>query len=100
MEIRELEVIVAGKRYVTAASTLVARERWPDEGDDDSGLATTLLFRTTKGNYFRQIQSHNEILRDQIEPILRDEAIQQFLAMPVKLVKREEAFPDLEIEDA
>ncbi len=101
MEIRALDMIVSGRRYRTDPALLIARERWPEEKEgEDSALATTLLFRTPNGRYFRQIQSHSTIIRDQIEPVLRDEAVQQYLALPVREMGLEEAFPGMEIEEA
>lgn len=101
MDIRQLEAVIGGRRYRTDGATLIARERWPDEEKPkDGGLATTLLFRTGGGRYFRQIQSHSTIIRDQIEPVTLDEARNEYLGMPVKELPLAEAFPDLEIEEA
>lgn len=101
MEIRNLDETLGGRRYRTESATLIARERWPEEETTaDGGLATTLLYRTGHGNYFRQIQSHSTIIRDQIEPVTLDEARNEYLAMPIKTVDLPEAFPGLTIEEA
>ncbi len=101
MEIRNLDMIVHGRRYRTESATVIARQRFPGEKEGaDAALATTLLFRTAKGNYFRQIQSHNAIIRDQIEPVNRDEAMKEYLSMPVQEMTVAEAFPGMNVEEA
>jgi hypothetical protein len=120
-----MDVVVEGKRYRTAAATLLASgpawdERLGDEfrrllevrvgGLDLSAVVTgrgwgrlgwqAFLFRTPKGNYFVQLQSTWPGERDRLFPLSRDEAMRLHGELPEKRVSFEQAFPGVEIEDA
>ena len=120
-----MDVVLEGKRYRTAAATLLASgpawdERLGDEprrllelrvgGVDLSAIAggrgwerlgwQTFLFQTQKGNYFAQFQSTWPGERDRLLPLSLDEAMRLHGELPEKKVSFEQAFPGVEIEEA
>ena len=120
-----MDVVVEGKRYRTAAATLLASgpawdARLGDEprrllevrvgGVDLSAVAggrgwerlgwQAFLFRTQKGNYFAQFQSTWPGERDRLLPLSLNEAMRLYGELPEKKVSFEQAFPGVEIEEA
>jgi hypothetical protein len=120
-----MDVVVEGKRYRTAAATLLASgpawdARLGDEprrllevrvgGVDLSAVMggrgwerlgwQAFLFRTQKDNYFAQFQSTWPGERDRLLPLTLDEAMRLYGELPEKKVSFEQAFPGVEIEEA
>jgi hypothetical protein len=120
-----MDVVLEGKRYRTAAATLLASgpswdKRLGDEprhllevrlgGVDLSAVMggrgwerlgwQAFLFRTQKGNYFAQFQSTWPGERDRLLPLSPDEAMRLYGELPEKKLNFEEAFPGVEIEEA
>ena len=122
---RLMDAVVEGKRYRTAAATLLAIGPAWDEplGDEPRRLLEVrvggvdlsavmggrgwerlgwqaFLFRTQKGNYFAQFQSTWPGERDRLFPLSPDEAMRLYGELPEKKVSFEQAFPGVEIEEA
>jgi hypothetical protein len=120
-----MDLVVEGKRYRTAAATLLASgpawdERLGDEfrpllevrvgGVDLSAVIggrgwgrlgwQAFLFRTPKGNHFVQFQSTWPAERDRLFPLSPDEAMRLYGKLAEKKVNFEQAFPGVEIEEA
>jgi hypothetical protein len=120
-----MDVVVDGKRYRTAAASLLASGPGSDErlGDERRRLLEVrvggvvlsavvggrgwerlgwqaFLFRTQKGNYFVQFQSTWLGERDRLLPLSLDEAMRLYGELPDKKASFEEAFPGVEIEEA
>jgi hypothetical protein len=110
-----MDVVVEGKRYRTAAATLLASGPAWDErlGDDPRRLLEVrvggldlsaivggrgwerlgwqaFLFRTQKGNYFVQFQSTWPGERDRLLPLGLDEAMRLYGELPDKKTSFEE----------
>jgi hypothetical protein len=125
MQPHMMDVVVEGKRYRTAAATLLASGPTSDErlGDKPRRLLEVrvggldlsaivggrgwerlgwqaFLFRTPKGNYFVQFQSTWPGDRDRLFPLSQDEAMRLYGELPEKKVSFGDAFPCVEIEEA
>lgn len=77
-----MRVLYDGKIYDTDTATEIANDRFWD----------TLLYRTTKGNYFSHRNSIYQPDKDTIKPLTPDEAKRIFSQLPEQ-IEFEAAFP-------
>lgn len=97
----EMEVIINRKRYSTKTATLLAHDVYWDGHNMERSGRNTWLYRTPKGNYFVLGRTMWQGEEDSITPVTLDEAITLYEG-PLKEheVTYEEAFPDVDVEDA
>jgi len=94
--------IVAGKRYQTNKSTLIAHDEYWNGYSCEQGGRNTFLFRTSNGNYFAQHQTllPREVETGKIVPLEVDEAVSLYHSLFKKEVPFVVAFPSVKVEDA
>jgi len=92
--------IVGGKRYDTDKAQLLAKGVYFDGGANAPGR-DMCLYRTPNGRYFTVSWSIWQDVRDVLTPVTEEEA-RALYEGPLRLhsASYEEAFPDIEIEDA
>ena len=92
--------IINKKRYATKTSLLLAGDDiWDGQSWERKGR-NIFLYRTQKGNFFAIHLSRWKGEANHLEPLNEDEAISLYEQLPEKRLSFEEAFPDVEIEDA
>lgn len=93
--------IVGGLRYDTSKAILLAHDRYWDGHNLERHGRNTFLYKTPKGRYFVVRLTMWQGERDTLEPVTPDEArrlYEEFL--PVHEVSYEEAFPNVQVEEA
>jgi hypothetical protein len=100
MEAGSWNKVTGGKRYRTADSVEIANDAYWDGKNWERRGRNRFLFRTWNGNYFAvtRTQWHGE--RNTLTPLSQDKAILEWNELPVHLVRFEEAFPGVTVEDA
>jgi len=94
--------VVDGKRYNTATATLIAGDDYWDGHNYERRGTNMFLFRTPKGRYFTQSRTQWQGDDDgRLEPVSVDEAINLYThQLREHEMPFEDAFPDVEIEEA
>lgn len=93
--------IIAGKRYDVARATLLAGDDYWDGHNWERNHRQRFLYRTPKGAYFLVTLSRWQGEQDTLEPIDLYTALALYEGpLTEHRVSHEEAFPDVEIEDA
>ena len=100
MEPKMMIEIIGGKRYRTETAELLASDAYADGTSHERIGRNTFLFRTPNGSFFMQHQTMWDRERDCLTPLARDEAVQVYTELPVKMMDFEQAFPGIKIEDA
>ena len=93
MQPRRMDWVIAGKRYRTERSTLIAHDAYWNNYNWEQDGRNTFLFRTRNGHFFAQHQSvlHGE--SDSIKPLTINEAVDLYNSLMVKEVPFVIAFP-------
>lgn len=92
--------VVAGKRYCTDESTLIAHDEYWNGYNCEQGGRNTFLFRTPNGNFFAQHQTLVLGEVNRITPLDTTEAIALYQSLRVKEVPFRVVFPNLKVENA
>ena len=92
--------VVAGKRYRTDESTLIAHDEYWNGYSCEQGGRNTFLFRTPNGNFFAQYQTLLPGEVNRIAPLDATEAIALYHSLRVKEVPFGITFPDVKVENA
>lgn len=93
--------IVNRQRYSTETATLLASDVYWDGHNMERSGRNTWLYRTPKGAYFLVHRTCWQGEEDSLEPIEEEEAIDLYeTSLRTHEVPYEEAFPDVEVEDA
>jgi len=92
--------VVAGKRYCTDESTLIAHDEYWNGYNCDQGGRNTFLFRTPRGNFFAQYQTRLLGETNRIVPLGTHEAISLYQSLYKKEVPFVVAFPSVRVKDA
>lgn len=96
----DMNEVIGGMRYNTAASRVLAGDDWWDGHNFERHGHNTYLFVTKNGRYFAQHLTQWQGERDYLEPLELEAAKQLFEGLPQKRVDYTEAFPDAVVEDA
>lgn len=93
--------VIGGKRYNTETAKVVASDAYWDGHNYERRGRNTFLMRTPNGRYFahRRTQWQGE-LDGTIEPLSQEEAIDLYESLPEQVVPFEDAFPDVQVEEA
>ncbi len=100
MQPRNMDWVVAGKRYRTDKATLIAHDVYWNGYSWEQGGRNTFLFRTPKGNFFAQHQTLVPGESDKIVPLQIEEAISLYHSLPKKEIPFVVAFPDVRVKEA
>lgn len=102
MNVIDATRVVNGKRYTTGTATVIAGNDWWDGHNWERSGSNLFLLRTPKGRYFTQLRSRWQGADDgHLEPVDLDEAINLYThELREHRVDFEDAFPDVEIEEA
>lgn len=93
--------IINRKRYSTDTATLVADDAYWDGHNFERRGTQTFLYRTPKGAFFTVFLTQWQGSQDQLTPIEEDEAIELYeTTLTEHHLDYEEAFPNVEVEDA
>lgn len=93
--------VVNRKRYSVAASTLIADDVYWDGHNMERHGRNCFLYRTPRGAYFTVSLSQWQGEQDSLEPITEYEAMDLYEGLLTEHhVSYEEAFPNVQIEDA
>ena len=92
--------VVAGKRYRTDKSALVAHDAYWNGYNCEQGSRNTFLFKTPKGNFFAQYQSLLPGEINKITPLATNKAISLYQSLRKKEVHFRVVFPCVKVEDA
>ena len=93
MQPRRMDWVIAGKRYRTDRSTLIAHDAYWNNYNWEQNGRNTFLFRTRNGHFFAQHQSVLPGESDSIKPITMNEAVDLYNSLMVKEVPFVIAFP-------
>lgn len=100
MDADSFDEVIAGKRYRTATSTIIADDAFWDGHNWERRGRNMFLYRTKNGNYFKVLQTRWQGERDSLVPLTMDEAQTLWEQLPEHNVTFEEAFPGVKVEDA
>jgi hypothetical protein len=100
MQPKNMNWVIAGKRYRTDKATLVAHDAYWNGYNCEQGGRNTFLFKTPKGNFFAQYQTLLKGEIDRITPLETNEAISLYQSLHKKEVPFAVAFPHIKAEDA
>lgn len=101
MQPRNMDWVVAGKRYCTEESTLLAHDAyWNNNYNWEHEGRNTFLFRTPNGYFFSQHQSLVPGQLDSIRPLTIDEAMHLYHLLGRKEVPFPIAFPYVKVRSA
>jgi len=96
-----MSVVVERRRYNTETATLLAGDDYWNGNNWERHGRQTYLYRTPRGRYFVQHLTCWQGERDSLTPVELDEAISLYEGpLSEHRVDYEEAFPDVEVEDA
>jgi len=73
-----MEQIINGKLYDTSTADLIADDKYWDGHNWDRQGRSKSLFKTKKGNYFMFYETRWQGEKDNIHPISKEEAKQEF----------------------
>ena len=99
MQPRDMNWVVAGKRYRTETATLVAHDACWNNCNWEHDGRNTFLFRTSQGRFFAQYQTLAPCKTDTIKPLDTGEALHLYQSLGKKEVPFVVIFP-CAIEDA
>ncbi len=89
-----MEETIDGKVYRVKSATLIADDEYWDGHNFEHGGTNAFLYKTPKGNYFTVHLTQWEGSRDNISPITKEEAKEQWDSLPEKRVSYEVAFEE------
>ena len=93
--------VVNKVRYNTETATLIAHNVYWDGNNFERSGRNTWLYRTRQGRYFTVTGTHWQGEQDTLNPVSQEEALQLYeTSLSEHEVEYEEAFPDVEVEDA
>lgn len=101
MQRMDIVEIIGRKRYSTHTATLIADDRYWDGHNLERGGRNTYLYRTPKGAFFVVNQTMWVHEQNSLVPVSLERAIELWEG-PLKNrhVDFDEAFPDIDVEDA
>ena len=100
MQPRNMNWVLAGKRYRTEKATLVAHDAYWNNYNWEQGGRNTFLFRTPNGSFFTQHQTLVPGESDTIKPVDIAEAMHLYQSLHKKEVPFVIVFPSAMVEDA
>ncbi len=100
MQPRRMDWVIAGKRYRTDKSTLLAHDAYWNNRNWEQNGRNTFVFRTRNGHLFAQYQSVLPGEGDSIKPLTTKEAIDLYHSLMVKEVPFVIAFPCTPVKEA
>jgi hypothetical protein len=101
MKPREFTTIINRKRYSTQTATLVAHDAYFNGHNWERDGRNSFLYKTEKGAFFLVTQTTFTYELDTLEPIPQGTAILLYEGrLSVHEISYEEAFPDVNIEEA
>ena len=86
--------------YDTEKSEIIASDAYWDGKNWERKGTNTFLFKTAKGRFFKQFLSANPQEPSYLKPLSESEALTLYSNLKVKTVKFNEAFPNIELQDA
>jgi len=93
MQPRRMNWVIAGKRYRTDKSSLIAHDAYWNNYNREQNGRNTFLFRTRNGHFFAQYQSVLPGESDSIKALTTHEAIDLYHSLMEKEVPFVIAFP-------
>lgn len=96
----KMKEVIGGIKYDTEKAEIIADDCYWDGHNWERNGRNTFLYKTQNGRYFVVRQTLWQGERDQLEPLILDEAIMLYEQLPEKYVEFEEAFPGVEVEEA
>lgn len=101
MQLGKMTRVVGRKRYSTETATLLADDCYWDGHNFERHGRNTFLLRTPGGNYFTVIRTMWQGEQDSLQPVSLEEAIELYeVSLSRHVVDFEQAFPDVEVQDA
>lgn len=98
---RDMKRIINRKRYDTSTATLIAGDDWWDGSNRERHGTNRFLFRTPKGAYFVQRLTMWQGDHDALIPVSLEEAVRLYEEELLEhVLSYEEAFPEIEVEEA
>jgi len=95
-----MDWVIAGKRYRTDKSTLLAHDAYWNNHNWEQNGRNTFLFRTRNGHFFAQNQSVLPGEGDSIKALTTDQAIDLYHSLMEKEVPFVIAFPCIPVKEA
>jgi len=92
--------VVNGKRYDVSKATLIAHDVYWDGHNFERSGRNHFLYRTPNGRSFEVTLTLWQGEQDSLQPVSEQEALMIYEELSEHPVEFEEAFPDVEIEDA
>jgi len=92
--------VINKKVYDTETAIEIATNDYSDGSNRLNNGRSSALYRTKKGNYFLLTETCWQGEHDTIEPVSKNEAMEEWEYFHNQYTEFEEAFPDIEIEDA
>lgn len=96
----DMERIVDRKKYSVKTATLVASDEYWDGSNFERHGRNTFLYKTPNGAFFKVTLTQWQGERNDLTPIMPEEAIELYESLPEHNVEYAEAFPDVKVEDA
>jgi hypothetical protein len=93
MQPRNMNWVIAGKRYRTDEATLIAHDAYWNNCNWEQNGRNTFLFRTSRGNFFAQHQTQVPGESDSIKPLDLTEAMHLYQSLQKKEVPFVIVFP-------
>lgn len=100
MQPRNMDWVVAGRRYRTETATLLASDAYWNNYNREQNGRNTFLFRTPNGSYFAQHQTLVPGEADSIRPLDVSEAVHLYHSLGRQEVPFITAFPCVVVQDA
>jgi hypothetical protein len=101
MNLGTMTRIVGRMRYSTETAALLADDCYWDGNTFERHGRNTFLLRTPRGNYFTVTRTMWQDEQDSLQPVSLEEAIELYEGpLTNHAVDFEQAFPDVEVQDA
>jgi len=96
----EIERVIDGLRYNTLTSEIIADDNYWDGNNYERHGRNTFLYKTPNNRYFVLHLTMWQGERDSLEPLTLVEAQALWEQLPEQHIDFEQAFPDIEVENA
>ena len=95
-----MKKIINKKVYDTETAKEIATNDYSDVSNRLNNGRSSTLYQTKKGNYFLLTETCWQGEHDNIEPLTKDEAVEEWAHFHNQCIEFEEAFPDVKTEEA
>ena len=95
-----MKKIINKKVYDTETAKEIATNDYSDVSNRLNNGRSNTLYQTKKGNYFLLTETCWQGEHDNIEPLSKNEAVEEWEHFHNQCTEFEEAFPDVKIEEA